>query len=496
MKPLQMMPQFWPLLVLAGGAFFSLITSVWGGRRSFRVTGLVALAVFVAAAYGFASMASPEFRIDSGILRFDSLGALLGFLICLIGAVTVLFSYRYWENMAEPIREVLPLIVFAALGMVLMVLTTHLLTLVLALELMSLCLYVLVGSRRSDPKSSEGAIKYFLLGSVAAAFLLFGISFLYGATGQMDLALMAQNPVPASMALLFQVGVMLLLLGLAFKVAAVPFHFWAPDVYDGAPAPVTGFMAAGVKVAAFGAWLRVLQVLVSWEVLELRTLLTGLALATMFVGNLTALRQRSFKRIMAYSSVAHAGYLLLGLATLVRGGHFDYEGMGVILFYLGTYALLTLGVFALLTLLSSQGKEVGDLSELNGLAYRRPWIAAALSIFLISLAGIPPTAGFVAKYFLFARAIDVGLVWPAVLGILTSAVSLYYYLGPVVQMYFHEAPEAAAAPAAGWGLKLLVSFLVIGAFYLGLFPGKFLSWTQDAAKTAGQNPPVVTRMSR
>lgn len=488
-----MMSPFWPLWLLAGGGFASLVTSVWGGQRSFRVTGLLALAVLLAAGYGFGVSGATTTLGPDAILRLDGLGAFLACLVCGVGAITVLFSYGYWEKLAEPIREVLPLLLFAVLGMVLMVLTTHLITLVLALELMSLCLYVLVGVRRQDPKSSEGAIKYFLLGSVAAAFLLFGVSFLYGATGQLDLVPMAKSMVTPDRALMFQGGALLVLLGLAFKVAAVPFHFWAPDVYDGAPTPVTGFMAAGVKVAAFGVLLRLLQVLVGWQVLELGTLLSVLAVATMLVGNLTALRQRSVKRIMAYSSVAHAGYLLLGLATLSQGAQLDSGGVGVILFYLGVYALLTLGVFALLTWFSAQGKEIGELGDLKGLAYRHPWAAAALSLFLISLAGIPPTAGFVAKYFLFARAIDTGLLLPAILGILTSAVSLYYYLGPVVQMYFHEGPEETAAMPAGLGAKALVILLALGTLYLGIFPGRFLSWSQEVANSWGQSPPVVTQ---
>ncbi len=496
MKPdaLPLIHTFWPLLLIGVGAFASLITSVWGSVRSFRVTGLLAFGIFLGAAYGFATLDPVAHSLAGGILRADGLGYFLSFLICLIGAVTVVFSFNYWENLSEPVQEVLPLILFAALGMVLMVLTTHLLTLVLALELMSLSLYVLVGSRRADPKSSEAAIKYFLLGSVAAAFLLFGISFLYGATGQMDLSLMGQQALSPDKALLFQVGVLLLLIGFAFKVAAVPFHFWAPDVYEGSPAPVTGFMAAGVKVAAFGAWLRLLHVLVSWEFLELRTLLVILSLLTMFVGNLAALRQRSLKRIMAYSSVAHAGYLLLGLATLVEGAVFLEAGMGVILFYLGTYGLLTLGVFAMLTLFSSKGKEISKLDDLKGLGYTNPVFAAALTVFLISLAGIPPTAGFVAKYFLFARAIETGLIWPAILGILTSAVSLYYYLGPVVQMYFHDPVGEKSMPAATLGMKVLVSFLVLGAFYLGLFPGKYLTWSNGIRLEASRSTPILSGM--
>jgi NADH-quinone oxidoreductase subunit N len=373
--------------------------------------------------------------------------------------------------------------VFAALGMGLMVATTHLLTLVLALELMSLSLYVLVGTRRSDSTSSEAALKYFILGSVASAFMLFGISFLYGTTGTLNVADFGQRVIASDQAPLFQIGVLLLLLGLAFKAAAVPLHFWAPDAYDGAPAPVTGFMATGVKVAAFGALLRLLQVLVQWEALDLERWLGGLSLATMLVGNFTALRQTSIKRLMAYSSIAHAGYLLLGLTALVKGSEWRLEVLSPILFYLAVYGMLTLGVFAILTSLCRSNREINTLDDLNGLAERHPALAGALSIFLISLAGIPPTAGFFAKYLLFGQAIKSGLYLLATLGILSSAVSLYYYLAPVARMFFRNRDAGTLFPQMGSVVKLLVLILTLGAFYLGILPSRLLSWTQATAAT-------------
>lgn len=465
----------WPLWVLLIGAFLSLMASVLHRPRAFRAAGLVATLTFGLAAYGFFQQVLQGRPVHIlNLLVFDYLGQTLGWILSLIGLVSVILSYRYWTEREETLYETIPLMVFAAFGMCLMVSTTHLITLVLALELMSLSLYVLVGTRRLDPAAGEAALKYFLLGSVSAAFMLFGISFLYGATGALDLSVFSRLIVSPYGALLFQLGVLLLLLGFAFKVAAVPFHFWAPDAYEGAPAPVTGFMATGVKVAAFGALLRVLQVLIQWEALPLGKLLLGLSLATMVVGNLTALRQRSLKRIMAYSSIAHAGYLLLGLAALVQVRSLDTQSVGPILFYLTVYGLLTLGTFGILTALCRGDREIGDLDDLNGLAERHPALAAALSIFLISLAGIPPTAGFFAKYLLFGLAIQAGLIPYAVLGILASAVSLYYYLGPVVRMYFKEASEKTLYPQMGIGVRLVLALLVLGVFYLGIFPGKAL----------------------
>jgi NADH-quinone oxidoreductase subunit N len=473
----------WPHLILVTAAFACLMFSVVS-RRGFRFSALLALGALLGAGYGFFLQWRSGTVQSIEVLYLDSMGNFLGALICLVGAITVLYSFKYWESMEEKVVEAIPLLLFSVVGMALMVATNHLLTLVLALELMSLCLYVLVGTRRRDPKSSEAAFKYFLLGSVAAAFMLFGISFLYGTTGTMSLEKISLTMIPADQSLLFKMGVLLLLLGFAFKVAAVPFHFWAPDVYDGSPAPVTGFMAAGVKVAAFGALLRILMAHVGWEALSLRPFLVGLSVATMVVGNLTALRQKSVKRIMAYSSIAHAGYLLLGLATLIEGTEFRSEGLSTILFYLTAYSLLTLGVFALLTLFSSRGREIGQLKDLSGLAGRHPAFAAALSIFLISLAGIPPSVGFFAKYYLFSQAVEVGLIWPAVLGIITSAISLFYYLGPVVRMYFMEAQGEDVLPPAGVGVKFLVVLLVIGVFYLGLFPNRVLEITQKTTPSA------------
>jgi len=469
----------WPHLILVIGAFFCLLTAVVRSSRGVRVTTLLALIILSLSAYGFFGFWREGSLVTIDFLVLDPFGNFLGLLICAIALVTLIISHGYWQSQAENIPEAVPLLVFSAAGMALMVATTHLLTFVLALELMSLCLYVMVGMRRGDPQASEASFKYFLLGSVAAAFLLFGVSFLYGATGTLSLSEMGQHFILPGSALIFQAGVLLVLLGFAFKVAAAPLHFWAPDAYQGAPMPVTGFMATGVKVAAFGALIRVLQSFVIWESLDLQKILAGLSVATMVVGNLTALRQKSLKRILAYSSISHAGYLLLGMATLVAGSNFRFGSLSPVLFYLAVYGLLTLGCFAVLTALSSGGKELDDLEDLKGLAHRHPFLAATLSIFLISLAGIPPSAGFLAKYYLFSQAIQWGFYGLAVVGIITSAISLYYYLGPVVRMYFYGFAGEGELPPLGGGVKLLISLMAAAVFYLGLFPGASLNWIKN-----------------
>lgn len=478
----------WPYLALLGLALFSLIPAAFPARHRAKLTALVAALGFLLCAQGFYYQADLGVAAAMDLLVFDRFGNLLSALMCLTGFVTVLVSYAYWNSQAETIPEYYTLLLFSVFGMTTMVFTTQLLVFVLGLEILSLSLYALVGFRRYDPRSGEAAFKYFLLGSVATAFLLLGVAMLYGATGTMDLAKLPASLSDPALQPIYQLSALLILLGFAFKVAAVPFHFWAPDAYDGAPMPVTGFMAAGVKIAAFGALLRVMQAWAPSVSLPWQKWIVMLAFATMLIGNLVALRQQHLKRLMAYSSIAHAGYLLLGFAALVAGG-FRPEAISPILSYLAVYSLMTLGVFAVLTLLSSRGVEVNHLNDLDGLADRHPAVAAALSVFLISLAGVPPTAGFLAKYYLFSQAIEVGLYPLAIAGILASAISLYYYLGPIVRMYFHHREKVLEVPPVNPAFKLLLALLVVGVFYLGLFPGKMVELSRSAelfpAKPAG-----------
>lgn len=468
----------WPALSLLIGALASLFTAVFPARHQAKLTAVVAAVAFLLCAQGFYLQWEQGQALTLDLLVIDPFSLFLGTLICLIGFVTVLSAYPYWLSQSEPIPEFFSLLLFAAFGMVTMVMTTQLLVFVLGLEIMSLSLYALAGLRRYDPRSGEAAFKYFLLGSVATAFLLLGVSFFYGATGTLDLAKIPQTLANPEMAIVFKLGALLILLGFAFKVGAVPFHFWAPDAYDGAPMPVTGFMATGVKVAAFGSLIRVVLALQPQYELPLQRWIVMLSFATMVVGNLVALRQRHLKRIMAYSSIAHAGYLLLGVATLLGPEGFRGEALSPILFYLMVYSMLTLGVFTVLSILSSRGEEVNELQQLDGLSEKHPVLAAALSVFLISLAGVPPTAGFLAKYYLFSQAIEIGLFPLAIGGILSSAISLYYYLGPIVRMYFHSKEKVLQAPRMAPSLKLLLALMIAGVFYLGVYPKAALHITR------------------
>jgi len=344
---------------------------------------------------------------------------------------------------------------------------------------MSVSLYAMAGLDRGRPESQESAMKYFITGAFSSAFLLYGVALLYGVSGSTSLAriapaVRAASGGPAAMAL---VGTGLLLVGFGFKVASVPFHMWAPDVYEGAPTTITAFMAAGVKAAAFGGLLRVFIQALPALAGEWQPAVAVLALLTMVVGNLGALAQSSIKRMLAYSSVAHAGYLLAALVAAPG------VGTEAILFYLVAYAAVNLGGFGALATLARQGREPLSFADVSGLARRRPLLAATLAVFLISLTGVPVSGGFVGKFYLFTAAVDGGYVVLAVVGVLMSVVSAYYYLGVVVAMYMREPvgedPWGRVGVPAGVALTLSV-LVVLG---LGIYPGPVLAWARIAARS-------------
>ena len=345
-------------------------------------------------------------------------------------------------------------------GMIFLAAANDLIVLFLALEIMSVAVYVLAGMLRREVRSTEAALKYFLLGAFATGFLLYGIAFFYAAAGSTRLDVIAQAVARDGLTAYTLLGIALLLVGFGFKVALIPFHVWAPDVYEGAPTAVTAFMAVGVKAAAFAAFARVFvaglgRVATSWT-----GLLWVLAALTMTVGNVTAVRQRSVKRMLAYSSIAHAGYALVGL---VAGGK---DGGAALLFYLAVYSFMTLGAFAVLIALGRRGEPNEDLADWAGVGFRHPVLGLSMAVFMLSLAGVPPTAGFAGKFYLFSAAVDAGQVGLAVIGVLNSLVSVYYYLGVLVAMYMTEGERAIVAPAAR--PCLVASILVAVAVTLGV----------------------------
>jgi len=355
----------------------------------------------------------------------------------------------------------------------------ELVSLFVALEIMSVALYALAGLHRDRPESQEAAMKYFITGAFSSAFFLYGVALLYGVSGSTSLARIAPavrsaSGAPGAMAL---VGAGLLLVGFGFKVASVPFHMWAPDVYEGAPTTVTALMSAGVKTAAFGALLRVFVQALPSLASQWQPAVAALALVTMVVGNLGALAQSSIKRMLAYSSVGHAGYLLA--AVVAAPG----VGTEAVLFYLVAYSAVNLGGFGTLAALARNGQEPLLFSQVAGLARRRPILAAALTVFMISLTGIPVSAGFVGKFYLFSAAVDGGYVTLAIVGMMMSAVSAYYYLGVVVTIYMRDpvGEDVWGPVGVPAGVALAVSVVVV--LGLGVYPGPVMAWARLAARS-------------
>jgi len=408
---------------------------------------------------------------DSFIL--DGYAFFWKFLLLAVVAVVVLLSARFLEPMASRASEYFALLLIATSGMMLMVSAIDLLTLWISLETMSLASYVLAGFWKREARSNEAAVKYFILGALSSAILLYGISLLYGATGTIHLFALARAlpTVWAGGGWVAPLGCILLSAGLFFKVSAVPFHVWTPDVYVGAPTPVTAFLASASKLASFAVLARIyLQAFPALRG-EWQTLVAAIASASMIWGTLAALTQQNVKRMLAYSSIAHAGYLLIGVLTASE------IGLSSALFYALAYAFMTLGAFAAVIVLE-RGDYAGEAcSDYAGLARRAPALAAAMLVFLVGLTGIPPTGGFFGKVFLFAAAVQSGWTWVAVIGVLTSAVSLYFYFRIAVFMYLtKDAREAREAPSPLRAPSLFGAIAVCAGItlWLGLYPGPLI----------------------
>jgi NADH-quinone oxidoreductase subunit N len=422
------------VIALSVGIMFLLLLEFFpAGPRSGRAA-FVSILTFVAAAASVLKVADARRSIFGGMFVHDGFTVFFTLLFCTIGVLAVLLSWDYVKRTRINQAEYYALLLSAALGMIIMAASNSLITIFLALELMSISLYVMVGFRRTQLESNEAALKYFLLGAFASGFLLYGIALVYGATGSTDLhriaATIATSPLLDNPLLL--VGALLILTGFAFKVAVVPFHMWTPDAYEGAPTSVTAFMSAGAKAAGFAALLRVTMsglgdVQAGWT-----PLLTVIAILTMTVGNVSALLQSNVKRMLAYSSIAHAGYVLV---AVIAGGE---AGAAAALFYLAVYAVMNLGAFGVLTMLGRGQEERVLVSDLAGVGFRHPLLGFAMAFFMLSLGGIPPTAGFMGKVYVFGTALDAGLVPLVIVGVLNSVVSVFYYLRVTVAMYMEE----------------------------------------------------------
>ncbi len=458
-----------PVLVLSVFAMLVLVLDLWGGRNKSLLVFTSLVGLLMTAISAFAKHPIPAYSFnDSYIVDHLSL-----FFICIFtisSALAILLSVEYNEREGIRAGEYYAHIQFCTVGMILLASSTDMIMIFLGIEIVSICLYVLAGIRRNDHRSNEAALKYFLLGAFATGFLLYGMTLVYGSTGSTNLFKIAefvQNPSAQSNPLLLM-GLVLLVIGFGFKVASAPFHMWAPDVYQGAPTPVTAFMAVGPKAAAFAAFFRVFaeafpEMSPSWEML-----LSIIAVLSMIVGNLGAIMQTNIKRMLAFSSVSHAGYILM--AVIAKSS----LGSSSMLFYMLTYAFMTFGIFGIIIILGRKGEENLEIQNYSGLAYKHPVIALSMTIFLLSLGGLPPFAGFVAKFYLFSAAIQEGLLTLVIIAVLNSAISFYYYLKVVVFMYMKE-PEGEFNISLAPMTLFVILVGVLGTIHLGIFPNAIIT---------------------
>jgi NADH-quinone oxidoreductase subunit N len=464
-----------PELVLTGFALLILIMSAFarGERRGFL--GYTALVGVIGAAVSLYWGIGAEASAFSNMVQIDPFSFFFKVMITIIALLTVLASLAYVKREGIDFGEYYVLILFATVGMMLMASGTNLLIIFLGLEVMSISIYILAGIMRDDVRSVEAAFKYFLLGAFASAFLLYGIALTYASTGTLDLGgigrVLAERTWINTLPILIT-GLALLIVGFGFKIALVPFHMWTPDVYEGAPTSITAFMATGVKAAGFAAFVRVFLYALPSLQPYWTEIMWGLAVATMTVGNIIALSQTNIKRMLAYSSIAHAGYILV---AFVAGNEL---GQSSILFYLLAYCFMNIGAFTVVILLGKKGEENTLISDYAGLGLQRPLLAAAMAIFMFSLAGVPPMAGFMAKFYVFSAAVKANYYWLAIIGVLNSAVAAYYYLRVLIYMYFREPEKELAIGSLSPAAVLAVIISVWGVLHIGILPSTFLTLAQ------------------
>src|SRR2546427_2583725 len=482
---MQTLPQFadyvriLPEIVLSVfGMIIMLLDPIMDERRSQRMLGGIALIGALAALAATLYQAQPQF---GGLgfwemVKVDAFSIFFHFVVAAVTILVILSSYEYMEVQQIRAGEYYGLILFGAVGMGLMSSAVELVLIFIALEISSISTYILAGFRRRSAISSEASVKYFLLGSFATAFFLYGVALMFGATGSTSMERISAALRPYVLTghgpLLAYLGVALMFVGLGFKVAAAPFHIWTPDVYEGGPSPVVGFMSTAPKAAVFAVLLRIMFQANAPGRLWLIWVTAALS---MTLGNLGALVQDNVKRLLAYSSIAHAGYLLVAFAALPS------SGIPAAMFYAASYAAMNVGAFAVVSHFASAGERYVTLEDYSGLWRRAPLLAATLTIFLLSLIGIPITGGFFAKLYVFSAALQANLVGLVIIGVLNSAVGAYYYLRVIVVMYMREPREEAPLPPVPTGLRAALTLTVFATIYLGILPGRVLEYASRSA---------------
>jgi NADH-quinone oxidoreductase subunit N len=466
-----------PMLIVALSAIAAMLAEAFrqpGERMPIAGLGLIGLTgAAVASVFLWGSDAS-----SFEVIRADNFTLFVNLILCVVGVVTMLLSSDVVDRAGLPAGEYYALTLFAICGMMMMAAATDLLVIFVALEILSLSVYVLTGIRRASAAGAEGAFKYFLLGSFSSAFFLYGIAFIYAVakSTRLDVVGTELSKVSSAPPVVALLAVGLLAVGFAFKVSAVPFHMWTPDAYEGAPTIVTAFMSTAVKAAAFAAFVRVF--LSPLESLQTQwiPILTWIAALTMIVGTVVGVVQSNVKRMLAYSSIAHAGYLLLGIIAA------SDTGKAAVLFYLLVYAVTNLGALGIVAVLGTPQDEHDELRDFAGLWHSRPALAGLMTIFLLSLGGFPPTAGFIGKWYIFSAAVQEGYYWLAIIGVLTSVVSVFFYLRIVVMMYMTEGadivrPRVTAVSVAG------LTIVTAAVLYLGVLPTDVLKLALESIDT-------------
>ena len=469
-----------PELVLTGGALLVLIADVLLPRRSGHALAWITLIVIGATTASLVPFTGTHVEVAHGLLAVDRFALFFKAVFLISAAITVLMSVRYLEIEGASPGEYYFLILCATLGMMIMAGGIDLITIFIGLETMAVSFYILAGFIKPNQRSNEAAVKYFLLGAFSLGILLYGMSLLYGLSGTTNLRVMAPvffGPQTRHDPRLI-LAVMLVVAGVGFKIAAVPFHMWAPDVYEGAPTPVTAFLSVGSKAAAFAMILRIFLEGLPAMIHDWQILFEALAIVTMTVGNLAALTQSNLKRMLAYSSIAHAGYILIGLVAGTP------RGVSAMLIYLFIYTFMQLGAFTVIVLMRRRDVVGDELKDFSGLHFRHPYAAFAMLLFMLSLGGIPPTAGFMGKFWLFSAAIDAHYYWLAVIGVLNSAVSLYYYIRLVVFMYLKK-DATGSEPSTTPALTVALAIAVVATIYIGVYPRVLFEIAEASARTLG-----------
>jgi NADH-quinone oxidoreductase subunit N len=468
-----------PELILSVAAMVLMILTVMGGPKVKEAIPYLGLAAIVGALVQCFSLWGGAEEAFHRMVILDSYALFFKIIFLITAALTILMSIRYLQVEGFELGEYYILLLLATVGMMLMACAGDLIIIFLGLETFSLSIYVLAGFFRTQPKSVEASLKYFLLGAFSTGFLLYGIAMIYGASGTTNLKGVYQflSQRPALPDPLMLIGMGLLIVGFGFKIASVPFHMWTPDVYEGAPTSITAFMAVGAKAAGFTVFLRVFLYALGPMQANWVWILWVLAVLTMTLGNIVAIAQQNIKRMLAYSSIAHAGYILIGM---VAGGEL---GKSSILYYLLAYAFMNLGAFAVVILYGRKGEENINIGDYSGLASKSPLLAAVMALFMFSLAGIPPTAGFVGKFYIFSAAVKAGYIGLAIIGVLNSALSVYYYLRVTVMMYMRNPEKELTALDLSPAMVIVLLITALATLQIGITPSFYLNWAKESILT-------------